>query len=288
MPISPADLPLRADGSVYHLNLLPHEIADTIILVGDPQRASQISSYFEKIEVHKVNREFVTYTGHIGNKRFSVVGTGIGSDNIDIVMNELDALVNIDFKTREIKSTLTRLKIIRIGTAGALQKKTGLDAVVISKLALGFDGLLDFYAYHPSLKMQGALEQAQKHFAPLQSIRHIYAAEADEDLLAQFSALGEIGMTCTCIGFYGPQSRVVRAPLAKANFLNCARNFHFDKIATLNFEMETAAIYGLGKLFGHQCISLSAIVANRETGEFSKNPYETVDRLIAAALKIIT
>ncbi len=287
MTISSADLPLRPDGSVYHLNLLPHEIADTIILVGDPQRATQISTHFDKIEAHKVNREFVTYTGLINNKRLSVVGTGIGSDNIDIVMNELDALVNIDFKTREIKPKLTRLKIIRIGTAGALQKKTGLDGVVISKLALGFDGLLDFYAYHPSLKMRDALEQAQKHFAPLQSIRHIYAAEADENLLAEFSALGEVGMTCTCIGFYGPQSRAVRAPLVNANFLNCAREFYFDDFATLNFEMETAAIYGLGKLLGHQCISLSAIVANRETGEFSKNPYGTVDRLIAAVLRII-
>lgn len=287
MPISSADLPLRADGSVYHLNLLPEEIADTIILVGDPQRANHIATYFEKIETHKVNREFVTYTGFIGNKRLSVIGTGIGSDNIDIVMNELDALVNIDLKTREIKPQLTRLKIIRIGTAGGLQKSTGLNGVVISKFALGFDGLLDFYDYHCSETAKKALLKAEEHFAPLKSIRHIYSAEANSDLLRQFSSLGEIGITATCIGFYGPQSRQVRAPLVTTNFLNCARDFHFNDLSILNFEMETAAIYGLGNLLGHDCISLSAILANRETGEFSQNPYEAVDNLIAAVLKRI-
>lgn len=287
MPISPADLPLRADGSVYHLNLLPQEIANTIILVGDPQRATQISQHFDKIETHKINREFVTYTGLMNKQHLSVVGTGIGSDNIDIVMNELDALVNIDFKTREIKPKLTQLNIIRIGTAGALQKNMGLDGVVISDLALGFDGLLDFYAYKPSARAKAALAQAQTHFKPLESIHHIYAAEADEKLLAQFRQLGDVGITCTCIGFYGPQSRAVRAPLVKANFLNAAREFRFENLSSLNFEMETAAIYGLGKLLGHRCISLSAILANRETGEFSKNPYETVDRLISAVLNLL-
>lgn len=283
MPISSADLPLRPDGSVYHLNLLPQEIANTIILVGDPKRATQISTYFEKIQTHKTNREFVTYTGIMNKQRLSVVGTGIGSGNIDIVMNELDALVNINLQTREVKSTLTSLNIIRIGTAGALQKNSGLDGCVISELALGFDGLLDFYAYEPSKRVKVALLQAKTHFPDLP----VYAAEADEKLLQQFRGIGDLGITCTCIGFYGPQSRQVRAPLVKENFLNYARDFRYDQLTTLNFEMETAAIYGLGKLLGHRCISLSAIVANRETGEFSKNPYASVDRLIAAVVNVL-
>jgi len=285
MPISPADLPLNQDGSVYHLNLLPGEISNTIILVGDPDRARKIASRFDSIEIKKQKRELLTYTGHIGSKRLSVIGTGMGVGNIDIVMNELDALVNIDLEKRKIKPTLTSLDIIRLGTAGGLQESTPIGSFVISDIALGFDNLLDFYEYPSTLKESTVLNAAKNHFQEFQVSQNIYAAEGDTDVIAKFDDFTKLGFTLTSSGFYGPQYRKVRAPLIKRNLVDVARNFDFEGEQILNLEMETSAIYGLGRLLDHRCCSISAIVANRTRNEFAKDSYKIINQLIEKVLE---
>lgn len=271
------------DGSVYHLNLLPHQLASTVITVGDPDRVDQVSRFFDVIE-HKVHkREFHTHTGIYKGKRISVISTGIGTDNIDIVLNELDALVNIDFDTRDVKEQLTSLEIIRIGTSGAIQPEIPLDSFVVSEKAIGFDSLLHFYASQEVQDLAFSTALVEDLKLPSQS-GVPYVVSADDDLASKFTKDFLGGITLTNCGFYGPQGRVLRIPLQDPKLNEKIAGFSFAGRKITNLEMETSGIYGLSKLLGHRAVSLNAIVANRATGEFSIKPVNTVDHLIELAL----
>ena len=281
--ITSADLPLNARGAVYHLDLLPEELAPTVITVGDPARVEQISQRFDSIEVKRMHREFVTHTGLIGNKRVSVVSTGIGVPNIDVVINELDALVNIDLDTRVVKEEKTSLSIIRLGTAGGLQPNCQPDDIFTTQYAIGFDSLLDYYETIPT-ETQSALHSALTYHLEGES-GSFYVSEPNDALLSHFSDIGRAGITATCGGFYGPQGRMLRIPLRFPELLNKLTSFRFLGLPVINFEMETAAILGLGQLLAHRCLSLSVIVANRSMGTFTKDVYAAVEHLIESALE---
>lgn len=281
MNISQTDLILNPDGSVYHLALTPDEIAHQIIAVGDPDRVGMVSKYFDKIEVRKQKREFVTHTGTIGKKRFTVISTGIGTDNIDIVLNELDALVNVDLVERNIKTTKTSLDIIRIGTSGALRESVGVDVFLASSFGLGLDTLGEYYEFEADEEAQIFIQNVKKElnlkFSP-------YFTSGSDKLLALFPEIQQ-GITASCPGFYAPQGRVVRAKLKNPSFIDNLSNLSFKDSLITNFEMETSAYYTLGKVLGHHCLSLNAIVANRASKKFSTQPYETVDKLIQLVLE---
>ncbi|MBC7905101.1 MAG: nucleoside phosphorylase [Gemmatimonadaceae bacterium] len=287
-PIAESELILNSRGGVYHLDTRPEEIAHTIITVGDPDRVREVSKHFDHFECRNQHREFVTHTGSLGNKRISVVSTGIGTDNIDIVLNELDALVNIDFETRTIKPELTHLNIIRIGTSGSLQKNIPVDSWVASTHGLGIDNLLNFYRIshndEEKLLLQSLITFTQLNHLSTQP----YISNAGSSLLREFVKDIHHGITVTCPGFYGPQGRVLRLGLRAPEFINRLTEFSFGQHRITNFEMETAGIYGLGRLLGHQCLSLSAIVANRVTKEFSKDGQATVEKLIQKTLEILS
>ncbi|MBP2832028.1 nucleoside phosphorylase [Aquimarina sp. U1-2] len=284
MPIAASELILNNDGSIYHLHLKPEHLAKTVITVGDPDRVDQITQYFDHIEFSIRKREFHTQTGTYKNKRITVISTGIGTDNIDIVLNELDALVNIDLKTRTIKKKHTALDIIRIGTSGAMQKDIKVDSFVISNIAIGFDNLLHFYENQHVLhqKIASALiEHLQWNL--LKPIPYVVAG--DTMLIAHMkSAATTTGITITNPGFYGPQSRILRLPLQDENLLNKLVSFSYKESRITNLEMETAGIYGLSKLLGHRAVSLSVILANRTTGSFSKNPKKSIENIIEYTL----
>lgn len=286
--IPESELILNARGAIYHLDLLPEEIADTVITVGDPDRVKEISKYFDRVEVYRHHREFVTHTGYMGNKRLSVISTGIGTDNIDIVITEIDALANIDLKERTIHEKLKQLQIIRIGTSGALQQDVEVDSFVASEYAVGMDNLLNFYhLQHPPFEKElllAFLDHVQdNHIAFIP-----YIAGGSSSLLAKFESIAKKGITVTCPGFYGPQGRKLRAEPAFPELIDQLSSFSFDGHRITNFEMETSGIYGMAQLLGHHAISLSAIVANRVQKKFSKNTHKTVDCLIQAALELIT
>ncbi|MBW7891084.1 MAG: nucleoside phosphorylase [Chitinophagaceae bacterium] len=276
---------LNNRGAIYHLNLLPEEIADTIILVGDPNRVTEVSKYFDKTEIASRHREFITHTGYIGKKRISVVSTGIGTDNIDIAMNELDALVNIDFASRTIKPELKKLKIIRVGTSGSLQPDIPVDDFVASTHAIGTDNLLHFYCPENNTEEQQLLQSFLTQVPPTQNTGLPYISSSHISLTRHFWDGFHHGITLTCPGFYGPQGRVLRLGLANPDLLNRLSAYLYGIHRILNFEMETAAIYAMGSLLGHHCASLNAIVANRVNNQFSRNPQETIDRLIRKALE---
>ena len=286
MTLQASEFILNKDGSIYHLNLLPSQLASTVITVGDPDRVNQITQHFETIE-HKVHkREFHTQTGTYKGKRLSVISTGIGTDNIDIVLNELDALVNIDFETRTVKEELTSLDIIRIGTSGSIQKNIPIDSFLVSETAVGFDSLLHFYKSQDVQELKFS-ECLITHLILPRENGMPYVVNADASLLSYFEKDYFKGTTITNCGFYGPQGRVLRLPLNNPHLNDRMASFnHMDKIIT-NLEMETAGIYGLSKLLGHRAVSLNAIVANRATGEFSADPAGTVDKLILDALQKI-
>ena len=286
-PIPESELFINPRGAVYHLNLRPEELAPTVITVGDPDRVSKVSQHFDTVEHRLQHREFVSHTGHIGKKRLTVVSTGIGTDNIDIVLNELDALVNIDFSTRIIKKEFTPLTIIRIGTSGSLQKDIPADSFVASTHGLGIDNLLNFYRNEPAADetqlLQAFATQTQLHHRLAQP----YLSAASPTLLKHFTDGFHHGITVTCPGFYGPQGRVLRLGLSQPDLIDRLTTFSYGPHRISNFEMETAGIYGLGKLLGHSCLSLSAIVANRITKEFSKAGDATVAKLIKETLAIV-
>lgn len=286
--IKSSELILNPDGSIYHLNLLPHQLADTVITVGDPDRVEEISKYFDTIEYKVHKREFNTHTGSLNGKRLSVISTGIGTDNIDIVFNELDALKNIDFKTREIKKKLTQIDIIRIGTSGAVQEDIPVDTLLISEKAIGFDNLLHFYA-PPSFLDKDFSEAFKTHTGWNKNKSNPYLVSVDEDLLNIFSSEEfKKGITVTNVGFYGPQGRVLRLPLQDTQLNSKISSFKYQGKKITNMEMETSGIYSMAKLLGHRAISLNAILANRTTGEFSMHPEKTIDNLIRTTLEIIT
>jgi len=286
--ISESELILNPDGSVYHLKLLPEDIAGTILTVGDPERVQAVSNYFDRIEVSKQSREFATQTGYIGNKRLTVLSTGIGTDNIDIVLNELDALVNIDFTTRTIKSEKTSLNFIRIGTSGAVHPELAVDSFLLSTSAIGMDGLLHFY--DSDVLQNTELRHAfSKYIGEIGRKVMPYSFDCDPKLKKVFSSNRiRFGVTVTNAGFYAPQGRKLRANPLMNDFLVRLASFDFEGQKISNLEMETAGIYGLASLLGHKAISLNALLANRSTGEFSKHPSKTIDALIRYTLERVS
>ncbi len=286
--IAASELIINERGAIYHINCRPEEIADTVITVGDPDRVKEVSKFFDLIEYKNQHREFITHTGYLGAKRISVTSTGIGPDNIDIVMNELDALVNIDFEKRTIKDKLTVLKIIRVGTSGSLQQEIPVDSFVASTHGLGLDNLLNFYQHSSNTEENQLLHAFNTHTQLHQGISAPYINGASMMLLKEFVNNFHQGITVTCPGFYGPQGRVLRMGLTHPHLIDRLTSFHFGNHRISNFEMETSAIYGMGKILGHQCLSLSAIVANRITKEFSKNGNAAVEKLIKQTLDIIS
>lgn len=286
-PIAPSELIINNRGAIYHLDLRPEELASTIITVGDPDRVKEISKHFQQIEIKRQHREFISHTGYFEGKRITALSTGIGPDNIDIVMNELDALVNIDFSSRTIRPDLTSLNIIRIGTSGSLQADIPVDEFVAGTHGLGIDNLLGFYRHdtHDSDRqlIQAFITHTQLH----QQLSMPYVFSASGSLLKHFVDGFHQGITVTCPGFYGPQGRVLRLGLNQPDLVDRLTDFRFGPYRISNFEMETSAIYGLGSLLGHHCLSLNAIVANRITKEFSRDGQFAVEQLIQKALPII-
>ncbi|GMN08932.1 nucleoside phosphorylase [Croceitalea sp. MTPC9] len=288
MPLAASELILNADGSIYHLNLLPQDIAKTIITVGDPERVSDVSKHFDKVEVKKEKREFHTHTGIVNGKRISVISTGIGTDNIDIVFNELDALVNIDFTTRTEKTKKTRLDFIRIGTSGAIQLNIPIDSFLLTETAIGLDGLMHFYKkkifenQNFSDKLIAFLKWESHNITP-------YVFDCSPDLANSLKSNRiRFGTTVTNAGFYGPQGRSIRLNPKLEDFHQKLSSFKSQGKQITNLEMETAGIYGLAKLLGHRAVSMNAILANRATGEFSNNPSKTVEELIKYCLEKIS
>jgi len=286
--IAESELIINPRGAVYHLDVRPDELATNIITVGDPDRVNEVSKHFDSIEVKRQHREFVTHTGTLGGKKISVVSTGIGPDNIDIVLNELDALVNIDFDSRTIKSELTKLNIIRLGTSGSLQESIPVDSFVAGTHGIGIDNLLNFYNHQNNEEekqlVQSFITQTQLH----SRIGMPYITGASASLLKHFVEGYHHGITVTCPGFYGPQGRVLRLGISNPGLINSFTNFSFGQHRIVNFEMETSAIYGLGALLGHHCLSLNAIIANRISKTFSKDSAALIEKLILKALQIIT
>lgn len=285
--IAESELIINARGAVYHLNCRPEELATTIITVGDPDRVGEVSKHFDKVELKNNHREFVTHTGYIGNKRISCVSTGIGPDNIDIVLNELDALVNIDLETRSIKDELTCLNIIRLGTSGALQQEITVDSFVASTHGLGLDNLMHFYRMENNEEEKQLMQAFNTHTQLSSGKIYPYINMASAALIKNFTHNYHQGITVTCPGFYGPQGRILRLGLGYPHLTDSLTNFNFGNHHITNFEMETSAIYGLGKILGHHCLSLSAIVANRISKQFSKDGGKAVENLIKQSLQII-
>jgi len=279
-----SELIINPDGSIYHLNLKPEHICDTLIFVGDPDRVDLVSSHFDEIEFTIQKREFKTVIGSYKGLRLNVISTGIGPDNIDIVLNELDALANIDFETRTLKPKHRSLRIIRIGTSGSLQKHIPIDRFLISTFGLGLNTLLHSYQTENFLNQE--LENAfiKQTEWPLERGRP-YAVKGDEELLSLFASQRVFqGITATANGFYGPQGRSIRIPLMRADLNQKIEEFNWSDQNITNLEMETSAIYGLSAILGHRACSLNAILANRVTGEFSSNPEKTVEDLIQFTL----
>lgn len=288
MPLGSSELILNADRSIYHLNLQPEDLATTIITVGDPDRVPDVSKYFDSIRLKKGRREFITHTGTLNGKDLTVISTGIGTDNVDIVLNELDALANIDFETREIKKETTRLQFVRIGTSGAIQADIALDSFVISSYAMGFDALLHFYeSQHVQCD-----EISQKFVADAKwpSTRSVpYVVKADEELVERLGSNRiRFGITSTKTGFYGPQGRQIRLEANTEDLISTLSAFRYENLRILNLEMETSGIYGLAALMGHQAISMNCILANRVTGGFSKTPERAIGQLIEYTLEKLT
>lgn len=282
--LSSSDLVINPDGSIYHLNIRPEDLAHTILTVGDPDRVAVVSKYFDRIELKKGKREFITHTGYIGNKRISVISTGIGTDNIDIVMNELDALVNIDFNTRTIKANPISLEIIRIGTSGAIQPDLEMGTILASTHGIGLDALMHYYTLNLNNEEQLIYDDLQTYFSDLNGINP-YISKASEDLLASIGKNMAQGITVTAPGFYAPQGRLVRAENAHKNWIEKLNSFRYNDLKITNLEMETAGIYALAKVLGHKALSVNAILASRVQLEFSEQPDVIVEKAIKQVLE---
>ena len=287
MPIKESELILNADGSVYHLNLKPENVADTVIFVGDQDRVEKISKYFDIIDFKIQKREFKTHTGTYKGKRISVISTGIGPDNIDIVLNELDALVNIDLNTRQPKEKLTSLNIIRVGTSGSLQNDIPVDSFVLSTHGLDLNAMLHAYQIDPvtNPEIENAFI-AHTKWNPNKGRPLIINNDAGLEKKFESSKSFK-GITATAGGFYGPQGRVLRLPLQDPELNHKIDSFRFKDLRITNLEMETSVIYGLSKLLGHKALSINAIIANRANGTFSKNTGLVIDNLIKYTLERI-
>lgn len=284
--IAESELIINSRGAIYHLDLLPEELADTVITVGDPGRVELVSRHFDNIDYKGSHREFVSHTGHIGDKRITCTSTGIGPDNIDIVLNELDALKNIDFETRTIKEQHTPLTIIRLGTSGSLQGDIPVDSLVAGTHGLGLDNLLNYYKFESNDEEQQLMNHFIAH-TQLSGKIQPYIASCSSNIIKHFVDGFHQGITVTCPGFYGPQGRILRLPISNPFLVDNLTSFSFGNHRISNFEMETSAIYGLGKLLGHHCLSVNVIVANRVRKEFSKDSVAAVANLIETCLEII-
>ena len=288
MSIPASELVLNPDGSVYHLNLQPEQVADTVFLVGDPGRVPRVSMLFDKIEHQVQKREFVTHTGWLGKKRLTVLSTGIGTDNIDIVINELDALVNIDLQARTPKEKLTSLNLIRLGTSGALSEDIPVGSLVTSVFGIGLDNLMSYYEY-PENEQEQRLREAFTAFAGSLGLQlRPSVAEGSAALVAQVGKDMFQGITVTCPGFYAPQGRMLRlGSIFKKSFFENIGGLDFGGVHVTNFEMETSAIFGLARMLGHRAASCNAILANRITGEFLEYPKLAEEKLIRQVLEVI-
>ncbi|MDR2474778.1 MAG: nucleoside phosphorylase [Bacteroidales bacterium] len=289
MYIQESELILNDDGSIFHLHLKPEQLAETVILVGDPSRVAQVASFFDRQECAVENREFKTITGWYGNRRISVVSTGIGTDNIDIVLNELDALANIDLKTRDLKTQTTSLTIVRIGTSGGLQPFVPVGSFVIAEKSIGLDGVLNFYARRNEIcdldlerSFVSQLDYHPSHAAP-------YVVEADAELVARIGR-NDItkGITLSANGFYGPQGRVLRLPLNDPDINKKISTFEYDGKKITNYEMESSAVAGLAKLLGHKAVTVCTIIANRLAGNATVRYGGSMEQLIKTVLDRIS
>lgn len=285
--IGASELIITPRNTIYHLDLCPEQLADTVITVGDQDRVPLVSQYFDSIEHKAQHREFVTHTGFVGKKRISVVSTGIGPDNIDIVLNELDALANIDFGTRTVKEEKRSLNIVRLGTSGSLQADVPVDSFVVSSFAIGLDNLMHYYVHNNNAEERFILSEFTTHTSLTGKGLAPYIAEGAISLRKHFTQGFHTGITVTCPGFYGPQGRVLRGAIAYPHLIDALGTFTSRDNRITNFEMETSAIYGLGKLLGHYCLSISAIVANRVQKTFSTDANAAVYNMIRSALEII-
>ena len=287
--IQHSELIINSDGSIFHLHLKPENISENIILLGDPDRVDTVASYFDKIEFTLQNREFKTVTGWFNRKRITVISTGIGTDNIDIVLNELDALVNIDLETRTIKKKHTSLSIVRIGTSGGLQANLPVNSFVVSKKSVGFDGMLNFYANREDY-CDVEFEKAFKKFTNWnKSLPTLYVVDASKSLLSKFFGPEfNLGVTISAPGFYGPQGRVLRLPLAVPELNQQIEEFEFDGLKITNFEMESSAIYGLSKMLGHEALTVCLIIANRISLKANENYRGEMHKLIKEVLVKLT
>lgn len=282
------ELILAKDNRVYHINLRGEDIADNVIVVGDQNRVAEISKLFSKIEFKTQHREFVTHTGIFNGERITVLSTGIGTDNIDIVMNELDAAVNINLETRELNPTHRSLNIIRLGTSGALQADIPINGIVVSSHGLGLDGLLNFYDNWQSINENEISEAFIKHTSWLPNLPYPYCVKSSDLLLSKFREGTHIGITATAPGFYGPQGRQLRLKAAMPSLNDFLTDFKMGEHRITNFEMETSALYGLGKLLNHQCLTACVIIANRIRKEFTSDYAKSVEILIEESLQRLT
>ncbi|MFA5324807.1 MAG: nucleoside phosphorylase [Bacteroidales bacterium] len=288
--IAESELIINGDGSIFHLHLLPEDLADIIILVGDPGRVDLVSTFFDKnsIEVKKSSREFNTITGKYKGKRVSVISTGIGTDNIDIVMTELDALVNIDFKTREPKTAKKRLKILRVGTCGAVQPDIPLGGFIFSHISIGFDGLLNWYAGRDIISLKGIEDAFVKHMGWNEKLPAPYFVKASDELIKRFDGCTIKGMTVSAPGFYGPQGRSVRLPLLYPDLIDKLESFKYENRRVTNIEMEGSALAGLATLLGHDAGTVCCAIANRHVKESQPDYKPYILKLVELSLEKLT
>ena len=285
MHIAPSELIINDDGSIFHLHLKPHEVAHKIILVGDPSRVSIVAEHFDDVEYEVESREFHTITGTYNGKHISVVSTGIGCDNIDIVLTELDALVNIDFSTRDAKTELTTLEIVRLGTCGGLQQYTPVGTFIASQKSIGFDGLLNFYADRNKVCDLQAEQAFLQHMQWAQPLCLPYVIDADKELLERIATTDMVrGITIACNGFYGPQGRRLRLPLADPEQNVKVEAFKYQDLHITNYEMESSAVAGMSAMLGHKAMTCCMVVAGRRTGEANTTYKKTIDTLITKVL----
>ncbi|MGV0924241.1 nucleoside phosphorylase [Empedobacter tilapiae] len=284
-----SELVLNADGSIYHCNIKPEHLADTIITVGDPNRVEKVSRHFDSIEHKASKREIVTHTGTLNGKRLTVISTGMGTDNIDIVFSELDALANIDLETGEINKDFRKLSFVRLGTSGALQADIPVDSFVIGSHGLGLDGLLHYYVGSESVMNKEIEDAFINHVDWSSNKSRPYLVKGSDSLLDKLASEKTIqGITATACGFYGPQGRNLRLQPNPADINERLTSFNYNGLRISNFEMETSAIYGLAAMMGHEALSVNAIVANRILGEFSSDSYKAVDAMIEYSLEKLT
>ena len=283
MKIPASELPLQAGGQIYHIGVNPEDIADHIIVVGDPGRVASVSKYFDTIDFQHQNRELVTHTGTLRGKRITALSTGMGTDNIDIVMNELDALANIDLKTMEVKKEHRTLNIVRIGTCGALQPDIDVHSFIAAEYGFGFDGLMHFYKHGEGFNEE-VVDAFVKHTGWGERLPYPYCVKGSQELLNRIGGDMVHGITASAPGFFGPQGRKVRAELEFPDLNSKIDSFRFGDMRITNLEMETSALYGFGQIFGHNMLTVCVAIANRITHDFSKDYHPAVDQLIKTVL----